>query len=261
MIARRNNVKDHEVLKKARRRQQEKRKVTVKKSRIHQASSYFSSAPILSDTNPIHIPSLDSSDCGAPVLAVELSSFDDSNEFFETKLEEIESSTPKLKVEDLNIPIEIDYEAVLATRSYRKWSSLPEGAEFTYNQRFIKGQHGHEELLIKNIWRRMKYRRDNKDLVMQFKNEGDPEYYTDYEDGRLIHDHFDPLNGNTSSLIEEITIKSTVSPLEDTNSTDQIKVTDSSLAYLENIEHFIEQGAMTKEESEVDFHGITILGV
>lgn len=260
MIARRNNVKDHEVLKKARRRQHEKRKVTVNNSRKKSSASMsLNSSPRVEDCNPTHIPSLDSNDCGVVVLA-DLSSFDESIEFFETKIEGNEPIATEIKIEDITIPADIDYEAVIATRSYRKWNSLPEGFEFTYNHRFIKGRAGHDDLLIKNIWRRMKYRRDNKDLVIQFKNEdredivAGPKYDTENQES------FYPLVSIASS-VEAMTGKSTSSPLSETMNADESEAIDSSLSYLENLEHFIKQGTKMKEEPEVDFHGITILGV
>merc|ERR1719157_507840 len=65
----------------------------------------------------------------------------------------------------------MDVAAVEATRSYRAWMALENGAEFVYNQKYIKGKEGHEWLLKKNIWRRMRYRRENKKLVEKLKDE------------------------------------------------------------------------------------------
>ena len=65
---------------------------------------------------------------------------------------------------------EMDVPAVEATRSYRAWSELENGMEFVYNQRYTKGQEGHDWLLRKNIWRRMRYRRENKRLVAKYQN-------------------------------------------------------------------------------------------
>ena len=64
---------------------------------------------------------------------------------------------------------EMDVEAVEATRSYRHWASLPEGTEFVYNQKYLKGKEGHDHLLRKNIWRRMRYRRENKHMLRRWK--------------------------------------------------------------------------------------------
>lgn len=38
-----------------------------------------------------------------------------------------------------------------------------------YNQKYVKGRDGHDWLLKKNIWRRMRYRRENKKLVQCLK--------------------------------------------------------------------------------------------
>jgi hypothetical protein len=60
---------------------------------------------------------------------------------------------------------EMDVAAIEATRSFRAWKALPDGSEFVYNQKYIKGKGNHDWLLRKNIWRRMRYRRENKRLV------------------------------------------------------------------------------------------------
>ena len=70
-----------------------------------------------------------------------------------------------LALTDSQVRDEMDIPSVEATRSYRAWSELEPGNEFVYNQRYVKGQEGHDWLLRKNIWRRMRYRRENKRLV------------------------------------------------------------------------------------------------
>jgi len=70
---------------------------------------------------------------------------------------------------DAEVLHEMDGPAVEATRSYKTWLCLPDEAEFTYNQRYIKGKCGHDWLLRKNIWRRMRYRRENKKMVEKLK--------------------------------------------------------------------------------------------
>lgn len=70
---------------------------------------------------------------------------------------------------DQQVEQEMDVPAVEATRSYRAWADLPEGHEFVYNQKYIKGREGHDWLLRKNIWRRMRYRRENKKMVERLK--------------------------------------------------------------------------------------------
>ena len=64
---------------------------------------------------------------------------------------------------------EMDVPAVEATRSYQKWYSLEDGTAFTYNQQFVKGEPGHDWLLRKAIWRRMRYRRENRAKVIAVK--------------------------------------------------------------------------------------------
>lgn len=66
---------------------------------------------------------------------------------------------------DAQVAKDMDVAAVEGTRSYKAWIALEDGAEFAYNQKYIKGKEGHDWLLKKNIWRRMRYRRDNKKLV------------------------------------------------------------------------------------------------
>ncbi len=68
---------------------------------------------------------------------------------------------------DEDIIHEMDMEAVEATRSYQKWAALPNDATFVYNRTFTKGNDGDDWLLKKNIWRRMKYRRQNRDKVYE----------------------------------------------------------------------------------------------
>jgi hypothetical protein len=40
-----------------------------------------------------------------------------------------------------------------------------------YNQKYVKGRDGHDWLLRKNIWRRMRYRRENKKMVERLRGE------------------------------------------------------------------------------------------
>merc|ERR1719276_589827 len=76
---------------------------------------------------------------------------------------------------DEEVRQEMDEPAVEATRSYKSWIKLEEGKEFTYNQRYCKGKEGHDWLLKKNIWRRMRYRRENKKMVDKLRHEGNPQ--------------------------------------------------------------------------------------
>mmetsp|Transcript_44374 Transcript_44374/g.53635 ORF Transcript_44374/g.53635 Transcript_44374/m.53635 type:complete len:407 (+) Transcript_44374:224-1444(+) len=122
MIARRNNLRDHEMLKRARKR----------------------------DVSRV--------DCGGV-----------------TELQSIEMEAKRKKLDgrklmsDEEVKREMDVVAVEGTRSYKAWMKLKDGAEFIYNQRYVKGRAGHDFLLKKNIWRRMRYRRQNKKMVEKMK--------------------------------------------------------------------------------------------
>lgn len=78
---------------------------------------------------------------------------------------------PSTLFSDSEVTKEMDVPAVEATRSYRAWLELEEGAVFVYNQKYIKGREGHDWLLRKNIWRRMRYRRENKKMVEKLRGE------------------------------------------------------------------------------------------
>jgi len=95
-----------------------------------------------------------------------------------TKGETEEAPSKKRKappgLSDNEVTKEMDVVAVEATRSYRKWQTLSDGQEFIYNQKYVKGKEGHDWLLRKNIWRRMRYRRENKKMVETLKD-GQPE--------------------------------------------------------------------------------------
>ncbi|KAL3770980.1 hypothetical protein ACHAW5_000382 [Stephanodiscus triporus] len=66
---------------------------------------------------------------------------------------------------DEDVLREMDVHAVESTRSYRRWTALADGEQFAYNQTYVKGRDGHDWLLRKNIWRRMRYRRMNRARV------------------------------------------------------------------------------------------------
>lgn len=72
---------------------------------------------------------------------------------------------------DEDILREMDMPAVEATRTYRKWLTLADGEELTYNQTYTKGLEGDDWNLKKNIWRRMRYRRENQKLVHKIQYE------------------------------------------------------------------------------------------
>eukprot|EP00977_Amphora_coffeiformis_P010463 scaffold2448_cov155-Amphora_coffeaeformis.AAC.7 len=97
-----------------------------------------------------------------------------------------------LVLSDHTVEREMDVAAVEATRSYRRWMNLREGEEFVYNQRYIKGRDGHEWLLKKNIWRRMRYRRENKRMVDRLKTTDPP----DPHNPQMSHHGNAPGTGN-----------------------------------------------------------------
>lgn len=117
MIARRNNLRDHEALKRARVASLEKQREVV-----------------------------------------------DNEEKVIVQAAGKKRKTPST-VSDAQVVEEMDVAAVEATRSYRTWRALVDGEEFIYNQKYIKGKEKHDWLLRKNIWRRMRYRRENKKMV------------------------------------------------------------------------------------------------
>jgi len=93
---------------------------------------------------------------------------------------------------DEEVMREMDVPAVEATRSFKAWLELEDGQDFTYNQKYIKGREGHEWLLKKNIWRRMRYRRENKKMVEKMKgNNSEDVLHLKYEvvDETVIPEH------------------------------------------------------------------------
>jgi hypothetical protein len=78
---------------------------------------------------------------------------------------------PACTFSDSQVMKEMDVQAVKATRSYKAWMDLKEGEEFIYNQKYVKGKEGHDWLIKKNIWRRMRYRRENKKMVHQMRDD------------------------------------------------------------------------------------------
>lgn len=125
MIARRNNLRDHAILKRARAQIEQPSKKKIKSL----------------DEESVQVPSKKKR----------------GNAFVLT---------------DEEVMREMDVAAVEATRSFRAWLELKDGQTFTYNQTYVKGKEGHEWLLKKNIWRRMRYRRENKKMVEKLKDYG-----------------------------------------------------------------------------------------
>ena len=167
MIARRNNLRDHDALKRA--RQQAARGI-IKPSSKENADASSSSSGAAADSSA-SLP---------------------------------RKRRPATLFSDSQISKEMDVTAVEATRSYRAWSELPNGAEFVYNQKYMKGKEGHDWLLRKNIWRRMRYRRENKKMVEGLK------------EGNVVHVQHVPVHahhgqqqqGQAASIVDNSLIES-----------------------------------------------------
>lgn len=100
---------------------------------------------------------------------------------------------------------EMDNPAVEGTRSFRSWLALEDGETFTYNQTYVKGKEGHDWLLKKNIWRRMRYRRENKKMVDKLRGNHPGEHPSvedEMEDEPIPPDHHHiPVPENTYSSV------------------------------------------------------------
>jgi hypothetical protein len=150
MIARRNNIRDHETLKRARRQTK-----TTPGSSSSTGGAEAAAAAAASKA---------AANIASAAAAAAAAAAEESNR---------RSRRPPSSFSDSQVEKEMDAPAVAATRSYRSWLGLPEGAEFVYNQKYIKGRDGHDWLLRKNIWRRMRYRRENKKMVERLKDAGE----------------------------------------------------------------------------------------
>ena len=161
MIARRNNLKDHQTLKRARQQQQQQqqhgegssRKARKRQTRQQPTVPLISSPqPPPAETASTHPESLPLPT--TPTTATTI-----------TTAPSPRKRRPHTLLTDEEVIHEMDVPAVEATRSYRTWIELEDGADFCYNQKYVKGQDGHDWLLRKNIWRRMRYRRENKQMI------------------------------------------------------------------------------------------------
>lgn len=151
MIARRNNLKDHELLKRAR----------AKNNDANEGSYGLdpSSRPTKRQKKQHRTPKGEEDATTGEVKVEDL-----ANDQSSVVDRPIKHGARKLHT-DVDILNEMDVDAVEATRSYKKWAALPMGTPFVYNQTYVKGEDGHDWLLKKNIWRRMRYRRRNRDRV------------------------------------------------------------------------------------------------
>ena len=165
LIARRNNLKDHETLKKARKlalpKTDESRRKVPKVSMKHPGEQMATPVPASTlhhGQRPTDITLQQAAATIAPTQGpAHLNVPNNNNDPIAHHAHQ--------PLSDAQIAKEMDVKAIEATRSYKKWSTLADGEEFVYNQRYIKGHVGQDWLLRKNIWRRMRYRRENKRLV------------------------------------------------------------------------------------------------
>lgn len=153
LIARRNNVRDHETLKQAR-----------KFIRPRPNGKIQEQLEIIHGIPPMNV----ATEAPSPAQDVASSSLPQLSQTNSPTLHYYKNGPPR-SIGDEKLLEEMDVKAVEATRSYKAWNELNDGQEFVYNQRYTKGQEGHDWLLRKNIWRRMKYRRENKKIVQQLQ--------------------------------------------------------------------------------------------
>jgi hypothetical protein len=173
MIARRNNLKDHAVLKRARaleaervREEEEEQVQQVETIAAEAANVDFNESSSSLEHHqeqqePPTYPSSTTNPSG-------------------TKKRHVPG---KLRPSDHEILSEMDIPAVEATRSYRKWLSLSDGQTMQYNQEYVKGEPEQDWLLRKNIWRRMRYRRENLQKIRVMQQHHQQEQENQVEEG------------------------------------------------------------------------------
>lgn len=204
MIARRNNIRDHETLKRARR----------------QTRTSGSSSPII----PIPVPVV------VPVPRRPPSTFSDNV-----------------------VEQEMDVPAVEATRSFRSWQSLPDGAEFVYNQKYIKGRDGHDWLLRKNIWRRMRYRRENKKMVERLKVKGE----LDHPTNMVAHDGHTDSGEQATSVTASEAAKETAAADKKASNEHNDAATHAAAAAAATSDHLADQEAVEAAVAAAESFGKT----
>jgi hypothetical protein len=231
MIARRNNIRDHQTLKRARLitsasssntseelgggdnpgsdLMQEELVVVEDDADVPQPPSMLEQAIALLPPPPTTRKGKTDAPTTIPAIAAGPAS---------TTAPIIRKRRPSTLFSDAEVAKEMDVAAVEATRSFQAWKNLKDGEVFVYNQKYIKGQTNHEWLLKKNIWRRMRYRRENKKMVEKL---------------RYIHSPTEPsrIGGGdgasvSSSLASQIIDKTLLSPT--TLNHDNITINDHS---------------------------------
>lgn len=183
MIARRNNIRDHETLKRARHMtpgsnaEVQQSPPTVMKENPDEQQ--IQPPTLVQPNEGVHpdegstkdeSPSVDPCLGASPRPSSSIAEGTSSTGYAQCVDMDLETqATSRQPLSDNQVREEMDVLAVESTRSYRAWNELPIGAEFVYNQRYVKGHEGHDWLLRKNIWRRMRYRRENKRLVARLR--------------------------------------------------------------------------------------------
>lgn len=157
MIARRNNLRDHEILKQAR--------AQVDQSDNGNSNGDSASAGACADEEDVM--SRKRKEEASEVLVTE----NNTSIVTATATTKRRRCATTHSMTDEELRKEMDTPAIEATRSYKAWLALSNEKEFTYNQKYLKGREGHDWLLRKNIWRRMRYRRHNKVMVDKLKHE------------------------------------------------------------------------------------------
>lgn len=167
MIARRNNLRDHETLKRARHRHQQR-----ENSQEQGSKSLESDQSAAAATSGLqHSRAGAQFDPASTPVNVACGTVGTGLEGHVNRTSNPRKRRSAVLVNDDQVQHEMDVQAVEATRSYRTWMALASGSVFVYNQKYIKGQEGHDWLLRKNIWRRMRYRRENKKMVERMKQQ------------------------------------------------------------------------------------------
>jgi hypothetical protein len=219
MIARRNNLKDHQALKRAR------VVVTIKGGGGSAVTTTVSTTTVSGDTGAAAAAAATIT-IDSQQAAAESCRFEDAIEDDDDVPQPPRKRRPSTMFSDTEVAKEMDVPAVEATRSYRSWIELPNGAEFIYNQKYIKGREGHDWLLRKNIWRRMRYRRENKRSVERMRTLTHPTSIGTTNVG--VHatsvstdNNPDPQQMMASQIVDETL-------LAGTNPTTTTKITDST---------------------------------
>jgi len=182
MIARRNNLKDHQTLKRAR--------------QLEGNIGGAASPTTTTESKP-------------PSKAAKVSVTDSPTNSLSSG--PTRKRRPSTLFSDEEVSKEMDVAAVEATRSYRAWLALEDGAVFQYNQKYIKGRENHDWLLRKNIWRRMRYRRENKKMLEKLQEiDGPPPVHPDFNgtskanmDGDKNHNDATTASSVASQIIDQ----------------------------------------------------------